>query len=191
MKTNEKIIQLRIEGKSYDEISKTLKISKPTISYHCIKHGINKPINEKIIITEKNISEINEFYKNHTIKETAQHFNLSRTTVIKYCDNKHKLFTDIENKERNYRRVKNRRNKLKEMAVEYLGGKCVKCGYNECIWALEFHHKDPNEKDFTISTYTTLGWEKLKKELDKCELRCSNCHKEIHYRDVFPLSDKQ
>ncbi len=45
------------------------------------------------------------------------------------------------------------------MAVEYLGGKCVKCGYNECIWVLEFHHKDSNEKDFTISTHTTLNWE--------------------------------
>ena len=81
--------------------------------------------------------------------------------------------------------------KLKIKAVEYKGGKCEKCGYKKCNRALEFHHTSPNEKDFTISTYTTLGWEKLKKELDKCELRCSNCHKEIHYRDVFPLSDKQ
>ena len=194
MKTKEKIIQLRIEGKSYNQISKILNISKPTVSYHCIKYGINKPINEKIIINEKSIFEINEFYKNHTIKETAQQFNVSRTTVIKYTDNKRKLFNDIENKERNYQRVKDRRNKLKKMGVEYLGGKCIKCGYNKCVWALEFHHKNPNEKDFTFSRYGNLSWEKLKKELVKCDLVCSNCHKEIHfekYWDVFPLPDKQ
>jgi DNA-binding CsgD family transcriptional regulator len=191
MKPKEKIIQLRLKGKTYDEISNALKISKATISYHCIKCGLNTPINGRLKLTTNEINDINNFYKNHTIEETANYFNISRTTVVKYVDNKHKLFTDIENKERNYQRVKTRRNKLKEMAVEYLGGKCVGCGYNKCIWALEFHHKDSNEKDFTISTYSTLSWEKLKKELDKCELRCSNCHKEIHYRDVFPLSDKQ
>jgi predicted DNA-binding protein YlxM (UPF0122 family) len=194
MKTKEKIIQLRIEGKSYDQISEILKISKPTVSYHCVKHGINKPIKEKVVITDKIIEEINKYYNDHTISETAHHFNISRTTVIKYCDNKHKIFTDVENKERNYQRVKNRRNKLKEMAVAFLGGKCIKCGYNKCIWALEFHHKDPNKKDFTISTYGNLSWEKLKGELIKCDLVCSNCHKEIHfeeYWDVFPLPDKQ
>ena len=47
------------------------------------------------------------------------------------------------------------------------------------IDALEFHHKDPNEKDFTISG-KSWSFERLKNEVDKCILVCSNCHCEIH-----------
>lgn len=31
-----------------------------------------------------------------------------------------------------------------------MGGKCEKCGYNKCLDALEFHHKDPSQKEFQI-----------------------------------------
>lgn len=37
------------------------------------------------------------------------------------------------------------------MAIDYKGGKCSVCGYNKCRAALEFHHTNPNEKDFGIS----------------------------------------
>lgn len=74
-----------------------------------------------------------------------------------------------------------RRRKIKQMAVEYKGGQCSKCGYKKYIGALEFHHLDPNEKDFSISkSGHCSSWEKVKIELDKCILVCSNCHKEIH-----------
>jgi hypothetical protein len=76
--------------------------------------------------------------------------------------------------------IKHRQN-LKEKAIQYKGGCCVLCGYNKCIQALEFHHLDPNEKDFTISETNSIGWEKLKKEIDKCILVCANCHREIHW----------
>jgi hypothetical protein len=78
--------------------------------------------------------------------------------------------------------VKKRRIKLKVMAVEYKGGKCSVCGYNKCIAALDFHHLDASSKEFSISADgSTRGWERLKVELDKCILVCSNCHREIHH----------
>jgi hypothetical protein len=71
-----------------------------------------------------------------------------------------------------------RRTKLK--AVEYKGGKCVRCGYNKCISALEFHHRDPSKKDFGIAkSGNCVAWEKILVELDKCDLLCANCHREI------------
>lgn len=69
---------------------------------------------------------------------------------------------------------------LKRKAVEYKGGKCICCGYDKYIGALEFHHLDPEQKDFQISRGFTYNFEKMKPELDKCSLVCSNCHKEIH-----------
>lgn len=44
---------------------------------------------------------------------------------------------------------------------------------------LEFHHKDPMKKEFTISG-KSYSFERLKREVDKCILVCSNCHAEIH-----------
>ena len=63
--------------------------------------------------------------------------------------------------------------------VTYKGGKCQICGYNKCIQALEFHHLDPSKKDFSISG-KSYSFQRLKSEIDKCIMVCSNCHKEIH-----------
>ena len=74
-----------------------------------------------------------------------------------------------------------RRKKIRAMAVEYKGGKCKKCGYDRCIDALEFHHIDPAQKDFNISSKGyTRSWIKVKAELDKCIMLCANCHRELH-----------
>lgn len=71
--------------------------------------------------------------------------------------------------------------KFKKEAVEYKGGKCTACGYNKYLGALEFHHINPKEKEFEISKLKTRSFNDItKKELDRCELLCSNCHKEKH-----------
>lgn len=82
--------------------------------------------------------------------------------------------------------VSRKRRKIKEDLVEYKGGKCEVCGYDKCIAALEFHHRDFTEKDFNLSKKGyTHGLEKAKKEVDKCILICANCHREIHYDDGY------
>ena len=83
-------------------------------------------------------------------------------------------------KNSNYRSVKTARQNLKKKLVDYKGGKCEICGYDKCIDALDFHHLNPNEKDFGISEYGILSFERLKKEVDKCILVCCRCHREIH-----------
>jgi hypothetical protein len=70
-----------------------------------------------------------------------------------------------------------RRLRLKIKSVEYLGGKCVKCGYYKNIAALTFHHTEPNDKDFNISSHKhSKSWFEITKELDKCVILCANCH---------------
>jgi hypothetical protein len=71
------------------------------------------------------------------------------------------------------------RRRTKRRAVEYLGGKCSRCGYNKCVRALSFHHRDPLIKSFGIANPSTKKWEIVKAELDKCDLLCLNCHMEI------------
>ena len=65
----------------------------------------------------------------------------------------------------------------------YKGGKCEYCNYDTYVGALEFHHKDPSGKDFTISKIKSHKFDDvIIAELDKCLLLCSNCHKEEHAR---------
>lgn len=70
---------------------------------------------------------------------------------------------------------------------EARGGKCVRCGYDKCITALEFHHIDPSKKDFTISNGNFKLQDAIK-ESKKCILLCSNCHKEFH-SGIWPLEE--
>jgi hypothetical protein len=77
--------------------------------------------------------------------------------------------------------VRKRRKRLRMMAREYLGGKCMICGYARCTDALDFHHRDPKEKEFGLSDRgLTRSWEKTLKEIKKCVLICANCHREVH-----------
>lgn len=74
-----------------------------------------------------------------------------------------------------------RRLALKLKAVEYKGGQCVRCDYSDKTYlsVFEFHHLDPKEKDFSISS-TYKSWNKIVPELDKCILLCANCHRIEH-----------
>lgn len=82
--------------------------------------------------------------------------------------------------------VSDRRTLIKERLVEYKGGKCEKCGYDNCITALEFHHLDPSIKSFVLNKGSfNQSYERLKKEADKCILVCANCHREIHYEEIL------
>jgi predicted HNH restriction endonuclease len=90
----------------------------------------------------------------------------------------------------NIQYVTKRRRKLKAMSVEIKGGACEVCGYNRCVAALDFHHIDEKTKSFSLSTRgLTRSWEKIKNEIQKCVLVCSNCHREIH-SGLIQLPDK-
>jgi len=77
--------------------------------------------------------------------------------------------------------VSKRRQKLRNMARDFKGGKCIICGYDKCPNALDFHHINPAQKDFSLSVRgLTRSWDKIRKEISKCVLVCANCHREIH-----------
>lgn len=78
--------------------------------------------------------------------------------------------------------VKRRRKATKNLIIECMGGQCQVCAYSRCVKALELHHVEPGEKEYSISQMLTRsrGWNTLYTELEKCILLCSNCHRELH-----------
>lgn len=161
------------QNKTQKEISEELGKSKTTIRYWLCKFKISKP--------KKNITDIKFCHRCNQTKHVSEFYQRkSRPSVSAYC----KRCSNDECLER--------QRKLKELAVNYKGGKCVVCGYNKYLGALEFHHTDPTKKDFSISASSAKTFnEKIKKELDKCMLVCSNCHREIHGRRLQNITLKK
>jgi hypothetical protein len=76
-----------------------------------------------------------------------------------------------------------RQRQIKGALVAEAGGRCRRCGYSRCLAALEFHHRDPREKDprlFRNKHRRAQLDDATRAELRKCDLVCSNCHRELH-----------
>lgn len=61
------------------------------------------------------------------------------------------------------------------------GGKCIRCGYANCLRALTFHHRDSTGKAFNLDVRTCgrCSPARLAAEAEKCDLLCLNCHAEV------------
>lgn len=76
------------------------------------------------------------------------------------------------------------RNKMiKDIGTSYLGPyllshPCVDCGEKD-ILVLEFDHRDRTKKISEIRNIIQRGGtlDKVKKEVEKCDVRCANCHR--------------
>ena len=156
----EKLEEYISQGLSTWKIAELCNMSQPNVRYWLTKFNlkteftINKNNGNKKCPKCEQTKPLSEFYKS--------------TKSSSYCKDCIKNSNKI-----------NRQN-VKIKAIDYLGGKCSKCGYDKCIAALEFHHLDPNEKDKDYTNYKGSFSDKLKTELDKCVLLCANCHREEH-----------
>lgn len=72
--------------------------------------------------------------------------------------------------------VKNRKINL----ISLFNGKCCICGFDLYPDALEFHHVNPKDKEFPLSSNVMKSLDKQIIEAKKCVLVCSNCHRGIH-----------
>jgi len=143
--------------------------------------------------TEKSISEIIAYLKRSrkAIRHKAARLELSRPNIPhnKPKNKKHRKIYDKDyyerHKKRIYRLKKERVIKKKKDLAIVLGGKCQNCGYNKCIWALDFHHKNGDKEECISKLISDFSKEKALKEVKKCILLCANCHRELHYGEKY------
>ena len=119
---------------------------------------------------------LSEFTKNKAKREGYNNY-------CKQC-NKEYQKTHYENNKTYYLDKKNIR---KESIKNFINrikrlSQCSNCSEKD-IACLDFHHVDNLEKSFNISIALQLGVSMsiLKKELRKCIILCSNCHRKLHY----------
>jgi hypothetical protein len=157
---------------SIRQISKLSGSSYSTVRYWLKKYGLS-PVYKQFNIVEygkerycprcKCNKDVTEFYKRRK--------KLHSSSYCRSCSS-----------DKTFERMR----KFKEKCVEYKGGSCKNCGYKRCFSALEFHHVNPEHKDFTISHMRKYSFDEITMyELDKCVLLCSNCHREVESGVLF------
>ena len=78
---------------------------------------------------------------------------------------------------------------LKGQLVRQLGGKCIDCGYDKHLAALDFDHVNPKEKVATLSRLLQVGsYTMALAEAKKCVIRCANCHRIKTFKERHGLS---
>lgn len=89
-----------------------------------------------------------------------------------------------ENKEYYLERNRKVKRKLRKFLYDFLSeNPCVDCGEDDPI-VLDFDHQ--RDKVFQLGSFhrTTLSLRRIKEEMDKCEIRCSNCHRRKTAKDL-------
>lgn len=121
----------------------------------------------------KNEKILELFCNNKTKKD-------GKSRICKKCQKEHDLKSYNKHKISRQKRVRKRDLKQKEKFFNYKQTlSCIKCNDTRG-YVLDFHHKDPSKKENNVSNLV-VSPNKLKKEIDKCVILCSNCHREFHY----------
>lgn len=126
----------------------------------CTKCGITK--------------NLSSFYNNKTHKD-------GKSSHCKkcYCAGRRQAYAENRNNIKEQQRLNKIR--YKDVNRKYIWKylvthPCVDCGETNII-KLDFDHIEPDKKLFNISTIKWISLEGLKKEIAKCDVRCSNCHR--------------
>jgi hypothetical protein len=116
--------------------------------------------------------ELSEFSKNSAKKDGLQN-------TCRDCRKAYQKTWYKENATVHKQRVYSSRNQVKQWVYDYLASHpCVDCGESR-IPCLDFDHRDPSEKSFNLGGLGTAvnGLDRVKAEIVKCDVRCSNCHR--------------
>ena len=128
-------------------------------------------------LEELNNASRNEAHQN--ISDLPEYIDMSESEWRELSSNQRYY---LKNKESEKQRVAERKKELKNWFKDFKSKfACEKCG-EERSACLEFHHKKPEKKEFEISNGVSNSYSKnrIKNEVEKCAVLCSNCHKIKH-----------
>ena len=127
----------------------------------CVRCNASKPITE---FAKKSATRLQPFCKKCNNAYCREHYINNKSRYLqRNLDYRKKILTFIHS--------------VKSTAI------CSKCGEGH-ISCLDFHHLEDDKKDFNISLAHNHGHsiERVKSEISKCIILCSNCHRKEHYR---------
>lgn len=137
------------------------------------------------------LSELKEmkYCKRCKIEKPVSEFNFKSKKFNRlqvYCkdcqaiyNKNHYLNNAVAYKDRAFKRNDKIRNEYTQKILGFLlKNPCVDCGEADPI-VLDFDHTDPALKISSVSQMVldAYSWEKIEEEINKCKIRCANCHR--------------
>lgn len=115
-------------------------------------------------------------YWKHRKNETQEEFNARRKQYL--------LSRPEEVKELEKQKKRTRNNTASSTIRNFVEGFKIpcKCGESDPC-ALDFHHKNSEDKLFTLSSaaYKGRSFKEIEEEIAKCDILCANCHRKLHF----------
>jgi len=106
--------------------------------------------------------------------------------MIDWSDKEERKTYDKEyyqkNKQKRLKQSKEHRQRNRQAFIEYKKTLvCSICGESDYV-CLDFHHRDPEEKENDLAEMSSSGWSiaKMMEEIEKCDVLCRNCHAKLH-----------
>lgn len=123
----------------------------------------------------KEVKIVDDFYKNPAKKDGL-------ATMCKSCQSKYQKQWYIRNRKKHQENAgknhKKRQEERTKFVYEYLKfHPCVDCGETDPV-VLHFDHVR-GKKSANVSRLKTNSLDVMLREIDKCEVRCANCHLRI------------
>src|SRR4051812_32696867 len=75
--------------------------------------------------------------------------------------------------------VLKRKQWIRRLLILEAGDRCQSCGYDRLRANLHFHHLDPTQKQFGLTSGNGKSLARFREEARKCVLVCANCHGEV------------
>lgn len=159
--SRESLEALVLAGLSVRAIGEQLGVSYATVQHWLKKHGLKT---RRGIKPPKTLDKTVE-------RECPIH---GRTMFVRRVDGYYRCLACRA------QAVADRRRAVKRILVEEAGGACRLCGYDRVPAALQFHHLDPSQKTFGLSSGgASIALDAARAEVAKCVLLCATCHAEV------------
>lgn len=107
-----------------------------------------------------------------------------RHSECKECHKKYDTKHYNRKKEYYLEKARKHKEKVRKWFVNFKRDKkCIECGESHPA-CFVFHHRDSSKKEISIGNAIRMGWgiERLKKEIEKCDILCANCHRKEHWK---------
>lgn len=128
---------------------------------------------------KKDLPATTEFFASRTDRRT-----FTFQSFCKECQKQYRRQHYLDNKEKYIKKARGYNKKVGDWFEELKKTLfCKICGENRS-WVLDFHHLDPKQKDKSLAQLKNKGSKKkISEEMKKCIVLCSNCHRDLHYKE--------
>jgi len=143
---------------------RTLSKSSDGKSYYCKECSRRRDSNFRVSHSTERKTYMKKYWKTHKRTESQKEIQKSVSKRIH------------ESNKTNWMKILLEKNMVS----------CSICGYNDSFAAIDFHHVNPSEKEYSIGQLLIQKPTELRiAELEKVISVCANCHRRLHFDKNF------